>query len=491
MKLRSSILLIILVAMVSMPISATNIDQANIANYGSIVSEEIDGVPYVWQEVNGFCMPSAMSMVLQSVGLDLSLYDILASSGSGFSMVSISIDEALGFFPGVMVRQMAWLEFFSHLYGLEFEFYLDSSTDYGWNAMQMLTSLGCEITDYAFSTEITPLDVMRNTIDAGYPLAISVDTYYLPPVDWDIVRDYVGPLQPGGVGHAITIVGYNDTTSSVRVFDPGVGLLEPYAGYPDDGRWNYTMPYYLLDDAWGSAGYVTFRFANGTGPIVDFEQRLASFISQRMIGNRTSYFEGSENFFYLGTGADAFRGIGLDMTLEAIRDYCTYYLEADKPAAIRLLGHNMETMMTMQYMAYRSSLDSLPELLPSYDLQDFLDAASEALPHMEALSHNASITSGISVIPRDTILYNTFFDMAESFETSHDLDESISEYSDELNEIADHFYAIADAWKAAGEIMFDLIGSDPAVQNGNLIVIAGGGAVLIVGVVCVFWKRRN
>ena len=35
--------------------------------------------------------------------------------------------------------------------------------------------------------------------------------------------------------------------------------------------------------------------------------------------------------------------------------------------------------MTMQYMAYRSSLGSLSELLPSYDLQEFIDAASKEI----------------------------------------------------------------------------------------------------------------
>jgi hypothetical protein len=431
-----------------------------------------------------------MSMVFQSMGRDLSLYDILASSGAGFSMVSISINEAMGFFPGVMIHQLQWLEFFAEIQGIEMEFYLNSSTPYGWNAKQMLSSLGVNVTDYADSTQLTPLGVMRDTIDAGYPLTISVDTFYLPPVDWDIIRNYVGTLQPGGVSHAVVIVGYNDTTQTVRIHDPGVGLIEPYVGYPDDGRWNYTMSYAMLDNAWQSAGYVTFRFANGTGPVSDFEERLATRISQRLIGNRTSYFEGGENFFYLGTGAGAFRGMGLDMVPQAIRDYCTYYLEVDKPTAIRALGHSLESMLTIQYWAYRGSLDSLSEMLPSYDLQEFIDAASVALPHMEALSHNNSITSGITVKPRNTILYNTFFDMADTFESSHNLEESISQYSLELDEIAVHLFAIADAWQSAGELLVSMVGENSVLLDSNLIVIIGGSAVLIIGIVCVFWKRR-
>ena len=492
LRLRSSILVVILMSMVSMPIGVHTVADVHHPESNFSVSEEITGVPYVWQEVNGFCLPSALSMVLQGSGVDLSLYDILAASGSGFSMVSLSFDEAMTFFPGVMVRQLPWLEFFTDLYGLELQFYLDSSTDYGRNAMQIVAGVGSNAIDYSDSALLTPLSVMRESIDAGYPLAISVDTYYLPPVDWDIIRNYVGPMQPGGVGHAIAIVGYNDTSRTVRVHDPGVGLMEPYYGYPDDGRWNYTMSYNTLDNAWQSAGYTTFRVSNGTGPVTDFEDRLASYISQRMIGNRSAYFAGSENTFYLGTGADAFRGMGLDMTLEPIRDYCQYYMEVDKPNAIRSLGHNLEVMMTMQYMAYRSSLNSLPDMLPSFDLTEFIDEASKALPHMEALSSNASMASGISVISRDTILYNTFFGMASSFESSHDLDGSISEYSEELEEIADHFIAIADAWKAAGQILESMTESSQLLPDSNLLVVIGGGAgILVIGVICLMLRRKK
>ena len=133
----------------------------------------------------------------------------------------------------------------------------------------------------------------------------------------------------------------------------------------------------------------------------------------------------------------------------------------------------------------------MPDLLPSFGLQDFMDAASGALPHMEVLSHNDSITSGISVIPRDTILYNTFFGMAESFETSHDLDGAITQFSDELEEIAGHLFEIADAWKAAGDILASLTIGNPLGEGSNLIIIAGGSAVLVIGIVCVFWRRRR
>jgi hypothetical protein len=111
---------------------------------------------------------------------------------------------------------------------------------------------------------------------------------------------------------------------------------------------------------------------------------------------------------------------------------------------------------------------------------------------MDALSHNASITSGIGVISRDTLLYNTFFDMADSFESSHDLDAAISEFSEELDEIAGHFFAIADAWKAAGEALSRELEMSQTIPGDNLVIVVGGGVgILIIGAVLVYWKRRS
>ncbi|MFW9811683.1 MAG: C39 family peptidase [Candidatus Thorarchaeota archaeon] len=491
-KISSSTLTIIMVSLLVIPIGITNNDvNVHSPRHNFSLSEDVTDVPYVWQEVNGFCFPSALSMVLQSMGLDLTLYDILAASGTGFSMISISDDETMTLFPGVLIRQIPWFESFTELYGLETQFYLDSSTDYGLNALQILEAWDSHCIDYGESV-IGPFDVMRESIDDGYPLAISADTYYLPVEDWDLIRDNVGPLVPGGVGHAIVIVGYNDTAQQVRVHDPGVGLGLDNHGFPDDGRWNYTMSYAQLFQAWQSAGFVTFRVANGTGQVVDFEDRLATYISNRMVGNRSSYFEGYENVYFIGTGAHAFRGIGLDMCLDAIRDYAQNYMEVDKADALRYLGQNLEMMITMQYYAYKGSLESLPDLLQSMDLQAFLDEASEALPHFEALSHNDTVSMSIDIPSRDTLMYNTFFGMGDNFDTTWDLDASISAFSNELEEIAGHLMAIADAWAAAGETLSRELGETPGVLNGNLTVVVGGGAVvLIVAAIVVIWRRRS
>ena len=50
----------------------------------SVDSEEVTGVPYVWQEINGFCMWAAVSMAIQHAGVPLDLYDLFATFITAF-----------------------------------------------------------------------------------------------------------------------------------------------------------------------------------------------------------------------------------------------------------------------------------------------------------------------------------------------------------------------------------------------------------------------
>ncbi|MHA2117090.1 MAG: hypothetical protein ACXABM_16455, partial [Candidatus Thorarchaeota archaeon] len=122
----------------------------------------------------------------------------------------------------------------------------------------------------------------------------------------------------------------------------------------------------------------------------------------------------------------------------------------------------------------------------------FLEEASEAIPHMDALSHNDTVKMSINIPSRDTLLYNTFFGMADHFDSTWDLDASINEFSEELEVISGHFIAIADAWRAAGETLSLELGDSSGLSTGDLIVVLGGGsAVLIVGAIIVIWRKRE
>jgi len=431
MKVNSAILLLLLISVLSTPVGMDSHNvvteswtEAQIDQHAT--SDCISDVPYVWQEINGYCFSAALSMVLQGMGMNLDMYDLFVAMGTGFSAMYINVGSELRFYPGIFIRQMSYFEFFCELYGLDMIIYMDSSTEYGAHSVAAFEPLKAGYMDYSNTSTDSPFIVLCESIDAGIPLAIATDPYYLPPIDYDVLRQYAAPLEAGGVAHAITIVGYNDTSREVQIQDPGVGLFGENYGYPEDGRWNYSMSYFDLNKAWQGAGYLTFQVSPGSDPVDDFEERLGDYICRRMRGDRTSYFQGNENYFFLSPGMTAFSGLGLDLTVECIRDFAVQFTDAAKPDMLLLFGHSLEQLMTMQYISYRAALGAISGILPGVDLQEFIDAADDALPHLEVLSHNATITVGINLVFRDSLIFETFEGIASDFASMRDVDESIS-----------------------------------------------------------------
>jgi len=452
-------------------------------------------VPYVWQEVNGYCMSAALSMVLQSMGMDLTLHDLFSAMGTGFSAMYIGIDNARNFYPGILIQQPRYLEFFSQLYGLEMTRYLDTREAFGSNGAYMFDVNEVDYIDYANSTISSPFDVVRETLSSGIPLTVAVDIYYLPPEDYDDFKQYGAPLDTSGssVSHAVTITGYNDTSQEIYIQDPGVGLFEDNYGYPDDGRWNYTMSYIDFDRAWQSAGYVTFKVTQETSQVEDFEERLGEFLLERLRGDRTHYFEGRENFYYLSPGKTAFSGLGLDLSVDCIAEYARYFLEVNKDEALLSLGHITEMFLTIQYHGYHHGLDTIQDILPGLDLADFIDAADDAIPHFEVLTCNESVQSVVGAISRNTLLFSTFEEIASDFQSSGDLEGSIGNYQEGLDEIRAHLFAIADSWDAAAdalEIALDLPDDTEPLEGSIPIVIGGAGVIILVVAIC-FVRRRK
>jgi hypothetical protein len=449
----------------------------------------VEEVPYVWQQINGYCFPSALSMALQSMGIEMDLATLFAVTGAGFSAVYVNVEDMWAFFPGVMSRQAQWFESFAELHGLESAIYLDSDTDYGLTAAQAVAGMGQEFIDYHMQN-VTPIDLVRSTIDAGYPLVIVVDTFYLPHEDWDIVRDMGITLQTGGVGHAIAIVGYDDLTRRVQVYDPGIGLNADDYGYPVDGSYNYSMAYSTLDVTWRSAGYVTFYVAPGSGPPEDYQERLAKYVTDRLLGNRTSYFRGYENFFSMSAGGDAFNGLALDMTPATIESYVRRVPQQYWQQVLVLLGTNLEAFLTMQYYSYRSALARLPGLLLDYNLTEFVGIAAQALPQMEALTSNMSVRASAEIAQRDSLFFETFYNISESYGQSLDLTSALREHSDSLDEIAEHCRTSARIWAKAGNILLGLVDAPTGLAiEQALTTIAGGGLVVVVCLA--LWRRKR
>jgi hypothetical protein len=64
----------------------------------------LEDIPYVWQEVNGFCHWSSLSMALQFLGLPMNLYDVFAITGIGLSAVYIHLGDTRIFVSGSNYR---------------------------------------------------------------------------------------------------------------------------------------------------------------------------------------------------------------------------------------------------------------------------------------------------------------------------------------------------------------------------------------------------
>ncbi|MFX1264551.1 MAG: BtrH N-terminal domain-containing protein [Promethearchaeota archaeon] len=446
----------------------------------------ISGVPYQWQEINGFCHWSALSMALQYAGAPLDLGSLFAASGIGFSASYLRFEDLTMFLPGAFFKQMEPLPVIADIFGLNISIYFDTNEGFGSIYGQALSGWGIEFTEINGWTGA--LELLKKTIDEGYPLEVWTDPYHLPPRDYDIARDLGLESEETGSGHAVVIVGYNDTASTVEIMDPGVGAGGIEFGYPDDGRWYYETNYTNLKDAWSPLGYGAVIVRPNGAAIGEFEESLVSYLLDRLQGDRTSYAAGFENVFFWNFGADAYRGLALDLTPAGIAGFLDEVSTSSETRCRYLKGLSMELegFLGIQYLSFRGALATLPSLLPDLDLEAFTDIGRESLSHFEAISDNATMVD-YDYSGGNTILTQTFDDIISAYETSGNLEAALSQNEPKLNEIQDHLLAIADAWTAAAAALESACYG--AVDVLTPLIAAGSTCVVVVLVV--FMRRRR
>jgi hypothetical protein len=443
-------------------------------------------IPYQWQEINGFCHWSALAMALRHAGAPLDLHNLFAASGIGFSAGYIRYEDIAFFLPGAMLRQMEPLPTIANLYGFNIDIYMDDDTGIGTVYAPAMVAWGLNYTDLDGWTGT--LDLIRTTIDDGYPLLIWTDPYYLPPSDYDIARTIGLQSEDTGTGHSVLCVGYNETAGEVIIMDPGVGAFGENYGFPDDGRWLYSLNYSTLDNAMRFLGYGSVVVKTGSSPPDDFTTCLASYICDRLRGDRSSYGEGLENIFFANFGADAFRGLSLDLTKESIINYLDDVSSNKEERAYTLFntGLLIEQGITLQYLSYREGLKTLPNILTELDLEAFSESAIQALSHMSVLSENASLID--PYYPANgSIVTQTFTNLAELYYETEDLETALEQYDHELEEICGHLIAIADIWTESADALEAAIDGDGVLT----LVLVSTSMVGIVVLVVVFLRRRS
>jgi hypothetical protein len=449
--------------------------------YGHIL-----GVPYQWQEINGFCHWSALSMALQHAEAPLELHSLFAASGIGFSAGYVRYEDIAVFMPGAFFKQMEPLLILEELYGFDITVHFDPHEGFGDLYSQALTAWGLEFNEIQGWTEAMAL--LRTTIDTGHPIVVWTDPFYLPARDYDIARDLGLQSADTGSGHAVTVIGYNDTAETVEIMDPGVGAFGDEFGYPDDGRWHYDANYTSFNSAWRSLGYGSITIDSGTGVSDEFTSTLVSYVCDRLRGDRASYATGFENVFFWNFGSDAYRALSLDLTYEGISGILNDVTSNTEiyPLVLRSIGNSIEGFLAIQYLSYRKALDTLPALLPELDLDQFVEIGSQCLPHFDVISDNASMIE-IGYAGGNSFLTQTFNRIADAYDLTGDIQNAISQNEQDLTDIQNHLLSIADTWDSAADAL------EAAYQGADFTVhfaIASGFVVVIV-VTTVLYRRRS
>jgi hypothetical protein len=498
--LRALAILFIVVMVLPSPMltSTSDINRESRSNLIAADGDDVlQGVPYVWQEINGFCAWAATSMVVQHAGVPLDLHGVFAASTIGFSWAYFNYQESLLMFPGALYEQVAPTLLLSELYGLNFTLYISENAPSAQDIVSIYEDWGVNVG--LVDGESGSLELMRQSVDSGYPLIISVDPAWLPADDYDILREQ----GISGGAHGVVIVGYNDSSGIAYISDPGVGSFGDEFGFPEDGRGNYTeITYTALNSAWSSRYYITLEIRPGEEGPEDIGSVLGPVIRDRLLGDGETYAPGSANALIGSFGEAGFRALSSDMTADGLEEYLSQFWSRENPEeflaiALLVIGIGLEAQVTLQYLSYRTALESIQGLMPEYDLSAFVQAGEEALVHFSELSDNSSLVNPGAILERDSLVFGTFFDIASQFNSSVDagtaddpLQEALQLFSIELDEISNHLLGIADSWLEAGNILEGIWPSSPLVLYGPYLLI-GGAVVAGLILVAVIVVKKN
>jgi hypothetical protein len=449
----------------------------------------IEDIPYVWQEINGFCHWSSISMALQHIGFPLKLGDVFAATGIGFSVVYLQFEDIMMLIPGSNYRQFYQSQYLETFHGIEYSVMVDNTTEAG-----ELFAISMDFWNLDYQTidgSLEAQETLCQSIDDGYPLLLWVDPYYLPVHDYDILRDLNLHSSDTGSGHAVLAVGYNDTTQEVWIMDPGVGALGEDVGYPSDGRWHYNISYTDLALAREYVGFGATQIKPGSPGHSSSNNDYSMFIYQRLLGIPASYELVNVDTSIVSCGANAFLQLSIDLTPGDLANFL-FNLEQNNLIKYKLieLSISLEQMITLQHHSFRYALERLPAFLPEYDLSSMQILGQAALPHFEVLSTNASLTT-FDPTSYSSLIKDTFWGIAEHFEQNGNIYESVAYYSENLVSIQTHLNGIAAAWNNAGQALQFLVNA-PLIQSIITVIFIGIViALIVVPSVIVLRNRRN
>ncbi|MBD3404554.1 MAG: hypothetical protein GF411_00285 [Candidatus Lokiarchaeota archaeon] len=494
LKLRNLIVIGLLISTIfAIPILGVTSASDSIDTVFSKTSvKTLDGVPYVWQELNGYCAWAATSILFQYAGVDLDLGGIFAASSVGYSFAHIRYNDTFLMFPGVLYQQVEPTDFAADLYNLNFTLYISIDAEGVNDAVDYWERYGISVS--TLDTQVDAMNLLRDTIDSGYPLLISVNPA------WINISDYEPFREDGlsGGAHALVIVGYDDSQQTVTFIDPGVGSFGDNYGYPEDGRGNYsTMSYSDLNFAWVDRYYISYviKPKETTDSTINVTEKLGPMIRDKLLGVGTTYSPDSPSAYLWHYGEDGFRKLSQDISIAGLKDYLSVFDGAEnevelKASLLAAIGIGLEVQTTLQGYSFKAANQAITNLLDGYNSSAFISAASEAYPHFEALSDNSSLIYPSNLSQLTGYVATTFLDIAEHFNNSGDIDSTLSMYESQLDDISGHLLGIADAWLAAGNVLNTRWPTGIWFDYGIWIVL-GIVVLAVIGVVTIVVIKRT
>ncbi|MFH1013809.1 MAG: C39 family peptidase [Thermoplasmatota archaeon] len=252
----------------------------------------ISEVPYVSQETDFYCTYACPTMILKYYGCDTNIYEVLFSSGAGYSVVySHPIVKR---FIISCVGTSNWeadRRFLGSLFGLSYEEY--SFLQYSLSEQQCWEAYWEKIKEHV-SNDTPIITIVDPSALSSVQSAIQ-QMLGVPDMIWDRIPAWAFRMFPSTMTHMIVVVGYNEENGTICYHDPSTVLLGD-ASFGTYAWMNLSDFQRSMQDlsSVSSFAYLVGVFKDSGSPRYNQEQRFS--LAQcrnleKMQGNPASYDE--------------------------------------------------------------------------------------------------------------------------------------------------------------------------------------------------------
>ncbi|MHA2224911.1 MAG: C39 family peptidase [Candidatus Hodarchaeales archaeon] len=386
----------------------------------------IPSVPYVWQEVNGFCNWAAVTIMLDYyTDIESNLAQTLALSGAGWGFSYVRSGPTVMMLPGVYGSQMEDTVFIADLYGLDTCLTI-IETNENLILEDYYADLGIEVLFLKNWEEA--YNYLTSTLQASTPLLLSVNPGDFPFPDY---KDYVD----SNGAHAVVAVGYN--SSHVMINEPGIGSLTYQYGFSLRG--NYTaVTFSDFQKAWTARQLISMKFSINPSKIPANDELTQQHFIDRMTAKLSGNGYASGMVSPWKNGKEAFNALSSDFSIDKLSNwfyslYLTFNANKTKLSQVcSSLGPAYASTMTLlneslyrSYVAFSQAVTRYPEFELDSSFQDMF-LAMKGLTDLNTLKDPLNQTS-------DTSFSEIFLKIKENIDTKDILT------VDTLNTIFNHY----------------------------------------------------